>query len=66
MTVEEWWLSLRHHRQSQSKALPLSDAKGGSFAWFLTDRMLLILHKLDMGAGGHRFNASPSHESCDP
>ncbi len=52
MTAEEWWLSLRNHRQSQSKALPLSDAKGGSFSWFLTDRMLLILHKLDMGAGG--------------
>lgn len=52
MTIEEWWLNLRHHRQSQSKALPLSDAKGGSFTWFLTDRMLLILHKLDMRAGG--------------
>lgn len=52
MTTEEWWLSLRLHRQSQSKVLPLTDLKGSPFTWFLTDPMLLSLHKLDMCAGG--------------
>jgi hypothetical protein len=51
-TLEEWWLSLRFQRNSQARVLPLLDPQERAFSWFLTDPMLLCLHKIDMMAGG--------------
>ena len=52
LTSEEWWLNLRLRRQTRAQLLPLTDARGRAFSWFLTDSMQFILHKVDMGAGG--------------
>jgi Fic family protein len=52
LTTEEWWFALRYQRMAQSKQLPLRDAKGKPFTWFLTDTMQLLLHQIDMRAGG--------------
>jgi Fic family protein len=52
LNSEEWWLSLRLRRQARAQPLPVQDARGKTFSWFLTNSMQLILHKVDMGAGG--------------
>jgi Fic family protein len=67
LNSEEWWLSLRLRRQARAQPLPVQDARGKTFSWFLTNSMQLILHKVDMGAGGRVSMPSQvtNHETRD-
>lgn len=54
LTHEEWWTGLKFRRQVLYKEIPLTDLAGNSFKYAYVDPpMPQILHKIDLGAGGH-------------
>jgi Fic family protein len=53
LTHEEWWQGIKFRRSNHYKALDLEDKDGKPFVYLTTDAMLEVVHKIDLGAGGH-------------
>lgn len=52
ISIEQQWAFLRTGRVMRSTPLPLDDAAGKPFTFFLTERMFEALHEIDMHCGG--------------
>ncbi len=53
MSVVEWWLALKLARQSQYKAVQLSDKQWQLFKVVMFDEIYRLLHQIDNYAGGN-------------
>jgi Fic family protein len=53
LTHEEWWLTTKMSRQAMQRKLPLTDAKGGSFTYALTDEILKAVEEINRDVSGH-------------
>ena len=53
LTHEEWWYAVKFRRMVQYKPLPLKDKSGAPFQFLFADPIPEMLHKIDLGAGGH-------------
>lgn len=51
LTLEDWWLGLKMHRQTGSRTISLSDTAGKSFRFSVPDLVTDLLHQIDRGAG---------------
>jgi Fic family protein len=51
LTHEEWWLGLKMHRRSGSRAIPLADTVGDNFYFAVPDLVADLLHQIDRGGG---------------
>lgn len=53
LTHEEWWQGVKFRRVTQYKPLPLEDKEGNSFKYMTGDPITELIHKIDLGGGGH-------------
>jgi len=53
LTHEEWWCAIKFRRTVQYKTIPLKSKAGTLFQYLLADPIPEMLHKIDLGAGGH-------------
>jgi hypothetical protein len=51
LTVEDWWLGLKMHRQSGRRPAPLRDTAGNNFFFTVPDLVADLLHQIDRGSG---------------
>lgn len=52
LSRDEWWLKIKLARGSDSRPLPLKDAKGQAFSFTLPDMVLQHLHHVDQRCSG--------------
>jgi Fic family protein len=52
-TREQWWGATKLVRRAALKDLPLRDAKARRFRYAITDMISMLLHEIDLGAGGN-------------
>jgi Fic family protein len=52
-THEEWWAAIKFRRRSHYKQVPLQDRRGSPFVFAFADPMPEMVHRVDLGAGGH-------------
>ena len=53
LSTTEWWQGIKFRRSVQFKAMPLRDKDGKNFVYLIGDPIPEILHRIDLGAGGH-------------
>ena len=51
LTREEQWAAMRMSRALRSQPIPLTDAKGRAFTFFLTPKMFGLLREIDLHCG---------------
>ena len=59
LSTEEWWTGIKLSRSSQSRRIPLLDARGRHFRFMLPDTVLETLHRIDSRASGRIGMADP-------
>lgn len=52
LTHEEWWLSLKLARREQLKPMGLKDSHGNPFVFSIQEKVLEVLHRMDLDMGG--------------
>ncbi|MEX2175298.1 MAG: Fic family protein [Pirellulaceae bacterium] len=53
LTHQQWWQGVKFRRSTQYKSVPLEDKVGGNFVYVNNDPIPEIIHKIDLGGGGH-------------
>ena len=53
LTHAEWWHAVKFRRKFQYKPMPLKDKEGRPFHYLIADPIPEMLHRIDLGAGGH-------------
>ena len=67
LSLEQWWFGIKIGRISQYRSLPFTDQQGRPFQYVHTDRIIEILHEIDMW-GGARIGdtqGAPTEEQRD-
>ena len=59
LSSEEWWTGIKLSRSSQSRWIPLLDARGRPFRFMLPDTVLEALHRIDSRTSGRIGMADP-------
>ena len=52
LSAEEWWGLVKLARNSDRRALPVTDEAGHTFGFLMTDSVLRLLHEIDREASG--------------
>ena len=52
LTIEQQWSAIRMNRNSRSQITAMTDGKGHSFTFFLTQKAFESLHQIDLHCGG--------------
>lgn len=52
LSREEWWMGLKYERSFKMNCVPLKDRAGEFFLFSVPDKILIQLHKIDLGASG--------------